>query len=111
MGGGVSSGGALDEALIGTWQTVLVIQVADDLQTWTTTWRFATAGTCRQTVVTESLAEGFPRTTTRDCTWRTNDGAVAITYAAGGTVSFDFSFAALDPARLVLDGLEYHRVA
>jgi hypothetical protein len=111
MGVGTSADGTGDAALTGTWQTVLVVQVADDFQTWTTTWRFAAAGTCRQTVVTESLAEGFPRTATRDCTWRTNDGAVAITFAAGGTVSFDFSFAALDPARLVLDGLEYHRVA
>src|ERR1044072_867904 len=62
MGGGASSDGAMDEALIGAWQPVLVIRLADDLQTWTTTWRFAGAGPCRQTVVTESLAEGFPRT-------------------------------------------------
>lgn len=88
-----------------------MIEVPGDLQTWTTTWHFDAAGTCRQTLVTESLAEGFPRTTVRDCSWATNGGEVAITFAGGGTVTFDFSFAALDPDRLVLDGFEYQRLA
>ena len=63
------------------------------------------------TVITESLAEGFPRTTERPCTWTTNSGEVAISFVGGGTLTFDFSFAALDPDRLVLDGFEYHRLA
>jgi hypothetical protein len=108
---GASSGGGGGSALVGAWQTVVVIEVPGDLQTWTTTWRFDPAGTCRQTVITESLAEGFPRTTERTCTWTTNSGEVAISYVGGGTVTFDFSFAALDPDRLVLDGFEYQRLA
>jgi hypothetical protein len=109
-GSGASGGGGGSE-LVGAWQTVVVIEVPGDLQTWTTTWRFDVAGTCRQTVLTESLAEGFPRTTERTCTWTTNTGEVAISFVGGGTVTFDFSFAALDPNRLVLDGFEYQRLA
>ena len=108
---GASGGGGGGSALVGSWQTVVLIEVPGDLQTWTTTWRFDPAGTCRQTVITESLAEGFPRTTERTCTWSTNSGEVAISYVGGGTVTFDFSFAALDPNRLVLDGFEYQRLA
>ena len=110
-GSGASDGSGGGSELVGSWQTVVVIEVPGDLQTWTTTWRFNPAGTCRQTVITESLAEGFPRTTERTCTWTTNSGEVAISYVGGGTVTFGFSFAALDPDRLVLDGFEYQRLA
>ena len=55
-----AAGAAAASALVGSWQTVVVIEVPGDLQTWTTTWRFDAGGTCRQTVVTESLAEGLP---------------------------------------------------
>jgi hypothetical protein len=110
-GSGTSGGGTSQSALVGDWRTVLVIEVPGDLQTWTTTWHFDPAGTCRQTIVTESLAEGFPRATERTCTWATNGGQIAITFVGGGTLSFDFSFAALDPDRLVLDGFEYQRLA
>jgi hypothetical protein len=110
-GAGMGGGGGGSFALVGEWRTVLVIEVPGDLQTTTTTWRFDTGGDCRQTVVTESLAEGFPRTAARDCTWSTNGGEVAVSFVGGGPVTFDFSFAALDPDRLVLDGFEYQRLA
>ena len=110
-GSGTRGGGTSQSALVGDWRTVLVIEVPGDLQTWTTTWHFDATGTCRQTLVTESLAEGFPRTTDRICTWATNGGQIAITFVGGGTLSFAFSFAALDPDRLVLDGFEYQRLA
>jgi hypothetical protein len=108
---GASDGGGGGSALVGTWQTALVIEVPGDLQTWTTTWRFDAEGTCRQTLVTESLAEGFPRTTERACTWTTGSGEVTISFVGGGTQTLDFSFAAFDPDRLVLDGFEYQRLA
>jgi hypothetical protein len=111
FGSGSSGSGGGAAALVGTWETIVVIQVPGDLQTWTTTWRFDADGTCRQTVVTESLAEGFPRTIERTCAWSTNGGEIAITFVGGGTVVFDFSFAALSPDRLVLDGFEYQRLA
>ena len=111
-GSGPTSGGGSggSATLVGSWRSVTVIEVPGDLQTWTTTWRFDAEGTCRQTVITESLAEGFPRTTERSCTWTVNDGQVIISFVGGGTLAFDFSFAGLSPDRLVLDGFEYQRL-
>ena len=102
--------GSASAALVGSWRTVTVIDVPGDIQTWTTTWRFDAAGTCHQTVVIESLAEGVPRTTERACTWRVSDGQVVIAFTGAGTLAFDFSFAGHSPDRLVLDGFEYQRV-
>lgn len=107
----MSGGGADGSALVGTWRTVVVIQVPGDLQTWTTTWEFDAAGTCRQTIVTQSLAEGFPRTTERTCSWNATGSEVTITFVGGGTLTFDYSFAGLSPDRLVLDGYEYQRAS
>lgn len=103
-------GSTASATLVGTWRSVTVIQVPGDIQTWTTTWRFDAAGTCHQTVVIESLAEGIPRTTERSCTWRVNDGQVVIAFVGAGTLAFDFSFAGQSRDRLVLDGFEYQRV-
>jgi hypothetical protein len=110
FGSGSSAGGGAEATLVGTWRNVLVVEVPGDVQTWTTVWRFDAGGTCRQTVVTESLAEGFPRTTERACTWTVSDLQIAVSFAAGGgTLAIDFSFAGLSPDRLVLDGFEYQR--
>ena len=111
FGAGTSGGGGGAASLVGLWRSVVVIEVPGDLQTWTTTWRFDADGGCRQTVITESLAEGFPRTTERACSWATNGGQVAISFVGGGTLTFDFSFAGFSPDRLVLDGFEYQRQA
>jgi hypothetical protein len=110
LGTGSSGGSGSSAALVGSWRSVTVVEVPGDLQTWTTTWRFDAEGTCRQTVSAESLAEGFPRTTERSCTWRVNDGQVLISFVSGGTLAFDFSFAGLSPDRLILDGFEYQRL-
>ena len=110
-GGGGQAGGTSPSPLLGDWQTVVLIQVSGDLQRWTTTWRFDAGGACRQTSVTESLAEGIPRTSERTCTYLTGESSVAITYADGAMVAFDFSFAGFSPDRLVLDGNEYKRLA
>jgi hypothetical protein len=110
LGTGSSGGSGSSAALVGSWRSVTIIEVPGDLQTWTTTWVFDAEGTCRQTVITESLAEGFPRTTERSCTWRVNDGQVLISFVGGGTLAFDFSFGGLSPDRLILDGFEYQRL-
>lgn len=111
FGTGSSGGSSPTATLVGSWRAVTIIEVPGDIQTWTTTWRFDAAGTCLQTVITESLAEGFPRTTERSCTWSTNGGQVIVSFVGGGTLAFDFSFAGLSPDRLVLDGFEYQRLA
>lgn len=105
----MSTGGGDSASLVGTWLNVVVIQVPGDVQTWTTTWQFDSAGTCRQTVEIESLAEGFPRTTERSCTFVVSGGNVTISFVGGGTLTFAFSFAGFSPDRLVLDGFEYQR--
>lgn len=108
--GGASSGGGTTAALVGTWRNVVIVEVPGDIQTWTTVWRFDADGICRQTVETESLAEGFPRITERACEYRVAGDAVTIAYLGAGTVTFDFSFAGFSPDRLLLDGFEYARL-
>lgn len=109
--GGVAGGGGAAAALVGEWRNVSVVQVPGDLQTWTTIWRFEADGTCHQKVETESLAEGFPRVSERACTYVTASDQITITYLGAGTLTFEFSFAAFSPDRLVLDGFEYERLA
>lgn len=108
---GTSGGNSPTELLIGSWRTVLVVEVPGDIQRWTTTWRFDEAGTCRQRVETESLAEGFPRVTERECTFVAGDFEINVTFAGGGTLEIEYAFADFSPDRLVLDGFEYDRVA
>jgi hypothetical protein len=108
---GTSGSGVLDGGLVGSWRNVTVVQVPGDLQTWITVWRFESDGGCRQTVETESLAEGFPRVTERSCTYLTAAGSLTISYLGSGTSTFDYSFAGFSPNRLILDGFEYQRIS
>ncbi|HWB42074.1 MAG TPA: hypothetical protein VG500_12480 [Gemmatimonadales bacterium] len=108
---GTGGGGGPTELLVGTWRTVVVIEVPGDLQTWTTTWRFDPDGDCLQTVETLSLAEGFPRVTERPCTFVAGDFEITVSFTGGGTLDFEYSFADFSPDRLILDGFEYDRLA
>lgn len=100
-----------DPAVLGTWQVVLLISVETDLQTWTTTWRFETDGTCRFSRVIRSALEGQDRITVRPCNWRTANATITVTYTEDATTALlPYRFAALDPNRLVLEGVEYSRV-
>ncbi|HEU5041924.1 MAG TPA: hypothetical protein VFT84_13925, partial [Gemmatimonadales bacterium] len=108
---GSSGGGGSAAALIGTWRNVVVVEVPGDIQTWTTVWEFDADGICRQTVDTESLAEGIPRVTERGCEFTVASDEVTISYVGGGTVVFPFFFAGFSPDRLVLDGFEYERLS
>lgn len=106
---GVSGGGGGD-ALVGRWETTLVLDVPPDFQTWTTMWTFRSDRTChyRQTVV--SVLEGGARVKERDCEWRTANTVITVTWAdTGAEEGLPFSFAALDPNRLLLQGIEYRR--
>jgi hypothetical protein len=108
---GTGSGNTPTQQLVGTWRTVVVVEVPGDVQTWTTTWRFDADNSCLQTVAIESLAEGFPRVTERPCTFTAGDFEVTIAFVGGGTLVFEYSFADFSPDRLVLDGFEYQRLA
>jgi hypothetical protein len=108
---GIGSGGDVTQRLVGTWRTVVVVEVPGDVQTWTTTWRFDSDSNCLQTVKIESLAEGVPRVTERTCTFTAGDFEITIAFTSGGTLEFEYSFADFSPDRLILDGFEYQRVA
>ena len=109
---GVSGGGNNTVAVVGTWETTIIVTVEGDLQNWTTRWEFEATGLeCRFTQTIESLVEGFPRIETRPCTWTTANGIVTVTFTDNGEVlPMRYDFAGLDPNRLVLDDIEYHRV-
>ena len=108
---GVGGGASNAAAVIGEWEVTLIISVEDDLQTWTTNWLFGQSQACRFQQTTESLVEGFPRIEVRLCTWRTGTGLLTVTFTDNGEVlPMEFEFAGLDPDRLVLDNIEYHRV-
>jgi len=70
---------------------------------------FAASGTCRETAVTQSVAEGTTRTTDVTCTWTSTDTAVTVTFSSGGTLVMPFSL--VSPDILLLDGFQYQRVA
>lgn len=108
--GGRASG---DARLVGEWETVLLVDVPGDSQTWTTTWLFRGDLTCRFTRSILSVAEGTPRITVRPCTWRTANATVLVTYTdpAGTGSVLPYDFASFDPDRLLLEGIEYRRVS
>jgi hypothetical protein len=108
---GVSGNDGGAERLIGTWQVVVVIEVPADIQTWITTWRFEPNGRCLETVEVRSVVEGIPRVTERPCTFVARDFDVTIAFVNGATLVLTYSFADFSPDRLILDGLEYERLA
>ena len=72
-GGGGGGGGAADEAFVGEWENVVIIQAGGDLQTTTTRWRFEADADCLQTYVLESALDGVLDLRVEPCTWD-NDG-------------------------------------
>jgi len=109
-GGGGSGTSPDDVTLPGEWERFDVFQTDVDVVTTTTRWRFAADGTCRRTITTFSLVEGFPRSSARDCTWTTGVLDITITFLGAESATFDLAFAGFDPNRLILDGFEYRRV-
>ncbi len=104
------SGGA--SALVGSWQRTSILQLADDVQRTTTTWRFDAGGACGETVETLDLVEDIPRTETHACSYRVDATEVVITFAgATADVRFTIQFDGFSPQRLVLDGLLFDRIA
>jgi len=105
-----SGGPSLDDALVGQWESVLLIDVPGDLQTWTTDWIFNADATCRLTRVVRSLVEGTPRLTIRDCRWKSANFSVTATYADQTVSVMSYSFPLLDRQRLLLEDVPYDRV-
>jgi hypothetical protein len=109
---GISGERDSSTSLVGEWRAVLVFDVAADVQTQTIVWQFGTDRSCRRTITVSSVVEGIPRTTVRDCVFGTEGATLVITWAdTGEPVRFAFGFAGFSPDRLVLDGIEYTRLA
>lgn len=95
--------------LIGTWETVLVIQTTADFQTWTTTWNFGTGGTCGYHQLVRSLLLG-DSVRQRQCTWTTSVGQLTITWDDDGTtIGMPYSFPVGRTDQVTLEGIEYRR--
>jgi hypothetical protein len=108
---GQSGGGSNTPAIVGEWETVILITVEDDLQNWTTNWLFRANLSCRFQQTIESLVEGIPRIDLRPCTWATSNGVLTVTFTDNGEIlPMSYEFAGLDPNRLVLDDIEYVRL-
>jgi hypothetical protein len=83
-----------------------------DVQRTTTTWQFAPDGSCRRTIETFSLLEGFPRTTERNCTFQLDVNDLVITFVGDTTaIRFRVAFEGFSPERLLLDGIVFDRIA
>lgn len=112
-GGGGGGGGAADEAFVGEWENVVIIQAGGDLQTTTTRWRFDADGECVQTYVLESALDGVLDLRVEPCTWD-NDGLLrelTVTFVDDGSVlTFDYEFPGVDGQTLVLNGQEFGRL-
>ena len=98
--------------LVGHWETILVVNVQGDIQTWTTVWTFRADGTCRFEQTIASVAEDQDRITVRPCTWSAANLQITVLYTdeEGGSVVMAYSFPFLDGERLLLEGIEYRRV-
>ncbi len=112
-GGGGGGGGAVDEAFVGEWENVVIIQAGGDLQTTTTRWRFEAGADCLQTYVLESALDGVLDLRVEPCTWD-NDGLLlelTVTFVDDGSVlTLDYEFPGVDGQVLVLNGQEFGRL-
>jgi hypothetical protein len=112
---GTSGGGQVNtsSAVVGTWRRfdVLSADSSADIISQTTEWEFDSAGGCQRTITTFDAVEGFPRATSRDCTWETGVQEITLRWNDGEVNTFSLTFAAFDPDRMVLDGLEYQRIS
>lgn len=112
-GGGGGGGGAADEAFVGEWENVTIIQAGGDVQVTTTRWRFEADADCLQTYVLESALDGVLDLRVEPCTWD-NDGLLlelTVTFVDDGSVlTFDYEFPGVDGQVLVLNGQEFGRL-
>lgn len=101
----------MPSVLVGTWKTVIVIFLDEDVQTWTTVWRFESAGACRLVKTSFSLLEGFPRTDDRACTFTVLGREIVADFpATSQTMRMTWDLVGVSPDRLRLEGIVYERV-
>ena len=67
-GNGGGGGGGGGSVLLGSWETVFLIQTSNDIQRHTVRWTFSSGGTCRRDLEIYSTLEDQTITTTVNCT-------------------------------------------
>ena len=101
----------MPSVLVGAWKTVLVIFLDEDVQTWTTVWRFESAGACRLVKTSFSLLEGFPRTDDRPCTFTVQGSEIVADFpATSQRMRMRWDLVGVSQDRLRLEGVDYERV-
>jgi hypothetical protein len=109
---GQTGTGGSTTALVGTWQAFILIAVPTDVQAWVTTWELRADGRCHFRREVTSALEGVTRVLERDCTWTTSGNILTAIYTdTGEHYPMVWSFKALDTGILVLEGVEYRRLA
>jgi hypothetical protein len=110
---GTAGGGLVPDAgaLVGTWESVWVVELATDIQRITTRWHFRGIGTCSREVATFSMLADQTLVTVRRCTFRLDGTFLYVRYDdALEDVRFGYSNVNFDPRRLLLGGIEFVRV-
>lgn len=112
-GGGDDGEGAADQAFVGEWENIIIIEIGGDIQTTTTRWRFEADLDCVQGYVLESALDGVLDLRIEACSWD-NDALLRqllITFADdGSTLTFDYEFPGVDGNTLILNGQEFTRI-
>lgn len=106
-GGG--GGGALDSRLVGQWsRTVLFQDNIGAVHASRTTWRFRSDASASRAVVASNLTFGLVDSVVTAARWRTNGGAVELTYLPEGSGSARFDYF-LQGTTLILGGIAFDR--
>ena len=103
----------LDQALVGRWTRLLLIDASVGLSTSETRWAFFADGRVERRLVTSNLTLGLADQVVSLGRWSTaGDGMVTIVFddATGTTLRLPYAVTAtLDGAVLTLGGLRYER--
>lgn len=110
--GGTAGGGGtatLDSRLVGQWsRTVLFQDNIGAVHASRTTWRFASGGTATRAVVASNLTFGMVDSVVTGARWRTEGGAVVLTYLPEGSGSATFAYF-FQGSTLILGGAAFER--
>jgi hypothetical protein len=106
-----ASGTGTNSALVGEWESIRIITVGTDRQTFINNWLFRSDRSCRFDQIVKSVAQSDSTEELRTCLWADLISAIEVTWDdTGVTDSLLYSFVSLDPNRLQLQGIEYQRV-
>jgi hypothetical protein len=101
--------GVIDPRIVGRWSRTILLQ--DDIgavHASRTTWTFSGDATASRAVVATNLTFGIRDSVVTFARWRTESGAVVITYLPAGSGSARFDYF-LQGATLVLGGIGFER--